>query len=222
MRDRTVLIVGAGGLGGASAVAPRRPGRQGRRGRRRRGQPRRARPAARSMAATWRSRRRRDATAEACRARRRGGGAGGWARPSLPARGRAATTAAPCSISATSDWQSILTLNLSTAWWLGQEVGRRWCAAGYGRMVFVSSVSGLLAHAAPRAVRRDQGRHQPDDAGHGPRVGAARRHGQRGRHPATSRPTSPGTTWTATAIREDLSPWSRPGGSAAPRRSPTP
>ena len=45
------------------------------------------------------------------------------------------------------DWQSILTLNLSTAWWLGQDVGRRMVAAGRGRMVFVSSVSALLAHA---------------------------------------------------------------------------
>lgn len=45
------------------------------------------------------------------------------------------------------DWQAILTLNLSTAWWLGQEVGRRMVAAGAGRMVFVSSVSALLAHA---------------------------------------------------------------------------
>jgi gluconate 5-dehydrogenase len=44
------------------------------------------------------------------------------------------------------DWQSVLTLNLSTAWWLGQEVGRRMVAAGTGRMVFVSSVSALLAH----------------------------------------------------------------------------
>lgn len=45
------------------------------------------------------------------------------------------------------DWQSILTLNLSSAWWLGQEVGRRMVVAGRGRMVFVSSVSGLLAHS---------------------------------------------------------------------------
>ena len=54
------------------------------------------------------------------------------------------------------DWQQILTLNLSTAWWLGQEVGRRMVAAGYGRMVFVSSVSGLLAHAhhAPYAATK--------------------------------------------------------------------
>jgi gluconate 5-dehydrogenase len=44
------------------------------------------------------------------------------------------------------DWQSVLTLNLSTAWWLGQEVGRRMVAEGTGRMVFVSSVSALLAH----------------------------------------------------------------------------
>ncbi|WP_062464084.1 SDR family NAD(P)-dependent oxidoreductase [Demequina soli] len=54
------------------------------------------------------------------------------------------------------DWQSILTLNLSTAWWLGQEVGRRMVAAGEGRMVFVSSVSALLAHAhhAPYAATK--------------------------------------------------------------------
>jgi gluconate 5-dehydrogenase len=54
------------------------------------------------------------------------------------------------------DWQSMLTLNLSSAWWLGQEVGRRMVAAGYGRMVFVSSVSALLAHAhhAPYAASK--------------------------------------------------------------------
>lgn len=54
------------------------------------------------------------------------------------------------------DWQQILTLNLSTAWWLGQEVGRRMVADGYGRMVFVSSVSGWLAHAhhAPYAATK--------------------------------------------------------------------
>ncbi|HEV7146489.1 MAG TPA: SDR family NAD(P)-dependent oxidoreductase [Pedococcus sp.] len=54
------------------------------------------------------------------------------------------------------DWQSMLTLNLSTAWWLGQEVGRRMVSAGYGRMIFVSSVSGLLAHAnhAPYAASK--------------------------------------------------------------------
>ena len=54
------------------------------------------------------------------------------------------------------DWESILTLNLSTAWWLGQDVGRRMVAAGYGRMVFVSSVSALLAHPhhAPYAATK--------------------------------------------------------------------
>jgi gluconate 5-dehydrogenase len=45
-----------------------------------------------------------------------------------------------------SDWQDTLTLNLSSAYWLGQAVGRRMVAARYGRIVFVSSVSGLLAH----------------------------------------------------------------------------
>jgi len=45
------------------------------------------------------------------------------------------------------DWEETLTLNLSSAYWLGQAVGRLMVEQGYGRMVFVSSVSGLLAHA---------------------------------------------------------------------------
>jgi NAD(P)-dependent dehydrogenase (short-subunit alcohol dehydrogenase family) len=54
------------------------------------------------------------------------------------------------------DWTSILELNLSSAFWLGQEVGRRMVERRYGRMVFVSSVSGLLAHAhhAPYAAAK--------------------------------------------------------------------
>jgi gluconate 5-dehydrogenase len=44
------------------------------------------------------------------------------------------------------DWQDTLTLNLSSAFWLGQAVGRRMVERRCGRMVFVSSVSGLLAH----------------------------------------------------------------------------
>ena len=44
------------------------------------------------------------------------------------------------------EWQDTLTLNLSSAWWLGQAVGRLMVEQRYGRIVFVSSVSGLLAH----------------------------------------------------------------------------
>jgi gluconate 5-dehydrogenase len=53
-------------------------------------------------------------------------------------------------------WQSLLTLNLSSAWWTGQAVGRVMCAQRGGRMVFLSSVSGLLAHAdhAPYAASK--------------------------------------------------------------------
>jgi gluconate 5-dehydrogenase len=53
-------------------------------------------------------------------------------------------------------WSDLVNLNLSTAYWTGQAVGRQMCAAGYGRMVFVSSVSGLLAHAhhAPYAATK--------------------------------------------------------------------
>ena len=54
------------------------------------------------------------------------------------------------------DWNQVVELNLSTAYWLGREVGRRMVQAGYGRLVFVSSVSGLLAHAghAPYAASK--------------------------------------------------------------------
>lgn len=53
-------------------------------------------------------------------------------------------------------WSDLVTLNLSTAYWSGQAAGRRMCAQGHGRMVFVSSVSGLLAHAdhAPYAATK--------------------------------------------------------------------
>lgn len=45
------------------------------------------------------------------------------------------------------DWERLLRVNLSTAYWAGQEAGRLMCASGCGRLVFISSVSGLLAHA---------------------------------------------------------------------------
>ncbi len=54
------------------------------------------------------------------------------------------------------DWQETLSLNLSSAYWLGQAVGRLMVEERYGRMVFVSSVSGLLAHPqhAPYAAAK--------------------------------------------------------------------
>ncbi len=54
------------------------------------------------------------------------------------------------------EWQDTLRLNLSSAFWLGQAVGRLMVEQRYGRMVFVSSVSGLLAHPnhAPYAATK--------------------------------------------------------------------
>jgi len=54
------------------------------------------------------------------------------------------------------DWQETVSLNLSSAYWLGQAVGRLMVEQRYGRMVFVSSVSGLLAHPhhAPYAATK--------------------------------------------------------------------
>lgn len=53
-------------------------------------------------------------------------------------------------------WNDILALNLSSAFWLGQSVGKVMCHQRRGRMVFVSSVSGLLAHPdhAPYAAAK--------------------------------------------------------------------
>ena len=54
------------------------------------------------------------------------------------------------------EWQETLSLNLSSAYWLGQAVGRLMVQERYGRMIFVSSVSGLLAHPhhAPYAATK--------------------------------------------------------------------
>lgn len=43
-------------------------------------------------------------------------------------------------------WTGILDTNLNSAWWLAQAAGRVMCEQRAGRLVFLSSVSGLLAH----------------------------------------------------------------------------
>jgi NAD(P)-dependent dehydrogenase (short-subunit alcohol dehydrogenase family) len=54
------------------------------------------------------------------------------------------------------EWRTIVDVNLNSAFWLGQAAGARMCAAGYGRQVYLSSVSGLLAHKhhAPYAATK--------------------------------------------------------------------
>lgn len=54
-------------------------------------------------------------------------------------------------------WDQTLATNLSTAFWLGQAAGARMCAREYGRMVFMSSVSGKLAHAHHAAYAATKG-----------------------------------------------------------------
>jgi len=43
-------------------------------------------------------------------------------------------------------WDRIVALNLDSGFWLGQAAGAHMVAAGHGRIVYLSSVSGLLAH----------------------------------------------------------------------------
>ena len=53
-------------------------------------------------------------------------------------------------------WERITAVNLDRAFWLGRAVGGTMVPAGYGRIVYLSSVSGLLAHAnhAPYAATK--------------------------------------------------------------------
>ncbi|WP_329131296.1 SDR family NAD(P)-dependent oxidoreductase [Streptomyces sp. NBC_00670] len=53
-------------------------------------------------------------------------------------------------------WERIVALNLSSGFWLGRAVGALMVPAGHGRIVYLSSVSGLLAHRhhAPYAATK--------------------------------------------------------------------
>ncbi|MET7988450.1 MULTISPECIES: SDR family oxidoreductase [unclassified Streptomyces] len=53
-------------------------------------------------------------------------------------------------------WERIIDVNLKSAVWTAQAAGALMVAAGHGRIVFLSSVSGLLAHAhhAPYAATK--------------------------------------------------------------------
>ncbi|MFF3504641.1 SDR family NAD(P)-dependent oxidoreductase [Streptomyces sp. NPDC003247] len=53
-------------------------------------------------------------------------------------------------------WERIVAINLSSAFWLGRAVGDVMVPGGYGRVVYLSSVSGLLAHRdhAPYAATK--------------------------------------------------------------------
>jgi gluconate 5-dehydrogenase len=53
-------------------------------------------------------------------------------------------------------WDDIVTLNLNSAFWTGKAAGEVMTAAGHGRIVYLSSVSGLLAHPhhAPYAATK--------------------------------------------------------------------
>ncbi|MFE6823379.1 SDR family NAD(P)-dependent oxidoreductase [Streptomyces sp. NPDC057690] len=53
-------------------------------------------------------------------------------------------------------WERLLAVNLSSAFWLGRAAGAVMVPNGYGRVVYLSSVSGLLAHRdhAPYAATK--------------------------------------------------------------------
>ena len=53
-------------------------------------------------------------------------------------------------------WERIVAVNLNSAFWLGRAAGAVMVAQGHGRIVYLSSVSGLLAHKdhAPYAATK--------------------------------------------------------------------
>lgn len=54
------------------------------------------------------------------------------------------------------EWRTLIDVNLSSAFWIGRAAGERMCARGAGRVVYLSSVSGTLAHQnhAPYAASK--------------------------------------------------------------------
>jgi gluconate 5-dehydrogenase len=63
----------------------------------------------------------------------------------------------PIASTTDADWDDIITVNLASAFRLGRAAGARMCAHGYGRQVYFSSVSGLLAHADHGAYAASKG-----------------------------------------------------------------
>lgn len=55
------------------------------------------------------------------------------------------------------DWHDIMAVNTASALWLGRAAGRHMRGQGAGRMVFISSVSGLLAHPKHGAYAASKG-----------------------------------------------------------------
>jgi gluconate 5-dehydrogenase len=55
------------------------------------------------------------------------------------------------------DWHDIMTVNAASCLWLGRAAGRHMRERGDGRMVFISSVSGLLAHPKHGAYAASKG-----------------------------------------------------------------
>lgn len=55
------------------------------------------------------------------------------------------------------DWHRIIDINLSSAFRLGRAAGRHMVAAGWGRQLYFSSVSGLLAHPDHGAYAASKG-----------------------------------------------------------------
>jgi gluconate 5-dehydrogenase len=51
-------------------------------------------------------------------------------------------------------WRRITSVNLDSAFWTGKAAGALMVARGYGRIVYLSSVSGLLAHRTTRPTPR--------------------------------------------------------------------
>jgi gluconate 5-dehydrogenase len=87
------------------------------------------------------------------------------------------------------EWEQILKINLFTGFSVAQAAGRHMVEQKHGRIIVLSSVSGLLAHKnhAPYAASKGglnqmiQGWPQPDDARHGCGVGIVGRDSQRAR-----------------------------------------
>ena len=79
------------------------------------------------------------------------------------------------------DWSSVIDTNLTGSFRLAKRAAKGMLRLRRGRIIFISSVVGLLGSAGPGQLRRVQGRPRRHGPLPGPRAGVALDHGQRGR-----------------------------------------
>ena len=71
----------------------------------------------------------------------------------------------------TAEWRQVIETNLTSAFVIGREAGRRMVARGHGKIINIGSLTSQLARATVAPLQRGQERPQDAHPGHGGRMG---------------------------------------------------